>query len=333
MEEMPASILIIGSGLFGLSTAWALTRRPQLTGANITVVDHANGQFPPPDSASVDSSRLVRADYADPDYTALATAAQAEWRRQGPDDLGGQGRYSESGLVLTADEPSRAQAPCWDYVKKSCGNVVNYAASHGHPADAIRAFESKKALKDYLGTHGHVGDWGYLNSLSGWADAGKSMRWLRKRVDATRRVNFVDAEVKYLETEGERVLGARLSDGSTLRADVVVVAAGAWSGELVDLRGIVEATGHPGWRGLFLATGDSGHGFKFLPVLGDKVVDCLLGQGGQLGQKWRWKEVEDEREGRETGGKFRGLVTRDESRGGDPGTILQEELGRDGADP
>ncbi|KAM4062926.1 FAD dependent oxidoreductase [Hirsutella rhossiliensis] len=443
MEQPPASILIIGSGLFGLSTAWELTKRPLFADTAITVVDHAGGQFPPSDSASVDTSRIVRADYADPDYTALATAAQAGWRREGTMSWVARGASS------------------LDYVQKSWKNVVAYATSHGYSADKVRTLESKEALNEYLGTRGHVGDWGYVNTFSGWTDNGKSMRWLYERVKATQRVRFVDAKVKHLETEGDRVVGARLSDGAVLRASVVFVAAGAWSGELVDLRGRVEATGHtlayiditdeelavlskqpavlhvssglfvlpprekvlkvghhgfgyynpqavtsalplspsakrepivvsrpvtrrdgcvsrlprqadanvrralkhlvpvegledrpwrdtrlcwysdtkdgdwlvdwhPGWKGLFLATGDSGHGFKFLPVLGEKVVDCLLGQGGQLGQKWRWREIEDDGEGREVDGKFNRLVTRDGSRGGGPATIWQDELARTG---
>jgi sarcosine oxidase/L-pipecolate oxidase len=88
---------------------------------------------------------------------------------------------------------------------------------------------------------------------------------------------------------------------------------------------------HPGWKGLFIATGDSGHGYKFLPLLGDKILDCMLGNGGALGDKWRWKDVDDDTVGKETNGKFRGLVTMDGSRGGDPGMVLKDELQRESA--
>ena len=456
----PSSILIVGSGVFGLSTAWALTKRPLFVKTAITVVDQAGGQFPPPDSASVDSSRIIRADYADPHYTALATVAQQEWRKQGDDELGGQGRYFESGFVLTANKPTEIEVGTksgMDYTKESWKNVTTYAASNGHPADKIQTLDSRQQLNDCLGTDGHAGDWGYSNALSGWADAGKGMKWLYERVKATGRVKFVDAKVKQLETERDTVVGAKLSDGTILRGDVVLVAAGAWTGELIDVRGRAEATGHvlgyiditeeehavlakqpvvlnlstglfvipprqktlkvarhsfgyfnpgivtnalpehpsssrptlvvsrpattrngglshlpheadvalrralkdlvpvkglesrpwkearlcwysdtkdgdwlvdwhPGWKGLFIATGDSGHGYKFLPILGDKVLDCLIGKGGALGHKWRWKEIEDDTVGKEIDGKFNGLLTRDGSRGGRPGMILQEEL-------
>jgi hypothetical protein len=51
--EIPTSILIVGSGAFGLSTAWALCRNPQYKDTTITVVDRQ--PFPTPDGSSVSS--------------------------------------------------------------------------------------------------------------------------------------------------------------------------------------------------------------------------------------------------------------------------------------
>lgn len=462
MESVPASVLIVGSGVFGLSTAWALTKRPEFVNTTITVVDDARGQFPPPDAASVDSSRIIRPDYSDPDYATLAALAQEEWRKQGDDELGGQGRYTETGFVLTADEPTHVKVgkkSGMEYTKDSWRNAASIAEKSGYPADKVCVLEDADALRKYLGSDGHPGDWGYLNKLSGWADAGKGMTWLYERVKATDRVNFKDSKVNQLVTEGDRVIGASLDNGTVIKADIIIVAAGAWTGSLVDLRGRIEATGqalgyiditeeefqilskqpvvlnltsglfiippqdrvlkiahhsfgyinpetvttalpptpsaerkpivvsrplthrdgkgtrlprradedlrralkdlspvkgleerpwrgtrlcwysdtrdgdwlvdwHPGWKGLFLATGDSGHGYKFLPVLGENIVDCLVGQGGNLGDKWKWKHVEDDGVGREVDGKFNALTTDDGSRGGSPGMMLQEELSK-----
>lgn len=458
-KSPPESILIIGAGVFGLSTAWALTKRPAFAKTIITVLDDCTGQFPPADSASVDSSRIIRADYADRHYTALAATAQEEWRKQGEDDLGGQGRYFESGFVLMADETHQSapgKKTGMDYTKQSWENVAKISEQNGWPSSKIQPLESPEALRKHLGMRGHPGDWGYLNELSGWADAGKAMAWLFDKVKATGKVNFLDGKAEELLTQGNRVIGARLSNGTIETGSVVLVAAGAWSGYLVDLRGRVEATGHalgyveitdeeaaslarqpvvlhltsglfvippkgrmlkvarhsfgyinpttistalpltpesergvivasqpmtsrtraitqlpqeadrdlrralaelvpieglecrpwketrlcwysdtrdgdwlidwhPGWDGLFIATGDSGHGFKFLPVLGDKILDCMLGQGGDLGQKWKWKEADDG-VGREVEGEYQGLVTEDGSRGSCPSMVLMDEL-------
>jgi sarcosine oxidase/L-pipecolate oxidase len=459
--ETPKSILIVGSGVFGLSTAWALTQRAQFDKTTITVVEDGQGKFPAPDAASVDSSRVVRADYADPDYAALAAAAQKEWRKQGDGDLGGLGRYTESGVVVVAREHSTVgpgKKTAMEYVRESWKNVVGLAQQNGELADKIRDFKDTAALKDFLGTSEAVGDWGYLNGLSGWADAGEGMQFLYERVKATGRVDFVDGRVKQLVTEGKRVVGAELEDGSAVKAEVVFVAAGAWTGALVDLRGRAEATGqimgyidlteeefkalenypvvlnlssglfvipprervlkvarhgfgylnpqtittalptspsverkpfvtsrpytsrdgpvtfppeadsalrralrelvplsgldtrpwkqtrlcwysdtrdgdwlvdwHPEWEGLFVATGGSGHAYKFLPVVGEKVVDCMTGQGGELARKWRWKEAVNDEVGSVVDGVYKGLITEDGSRGGAVGMVLKEELAK-----
>src|SRR5688572_23994433 len=109
MQQSPQSVLIIGSGVFGLTTADALSKRAGFENTTITVVDDTfgTGRFPPSDSASVDSSRIIRADYSDPAYSALAAEAQIHWRHQDDHQLGGQGRYSETGFVLTANDTGK----------------------------------------------------------------------------------------------------------------------------------------------------------------------------------------------------------------------------------
>jgi len=455
----PSSILIIGSGIFGLGTAWALARRDIFAQCTITVVDRSDpadpGAFPAPDAASVDTSRIVRADYADPAYAALGAEAQVQWRKQArPTDLGAQGRYHESGLVLVAD-PGPARVPGeivaksdmrgMDYVRSSWANVLSLASYNPDLASSIHELRDTAAIRERLGTGGSSGSWGYINQGSGWADAAASTNWLFNRVKETGRVTFVSGTVSSLKHSGTRVTGAWLSDGRVLTAELVVLAAGAWTGGLVDLSGQATATGqvlgyldlteaeqeklgdmpvilnltsglfiipprnrilkvarhaygylnptlpettqlpsasssppnqpisypitylsdpalsipqegaddlrqalremvpglaerpftktrlcwysdtptgdflvtyHPRYDGLFLATGDSGHGFKFMPVIGDKVVDCIVHNcPPDFIKRWGWKPDTQR------------VVTEDGSRGGQPGLILANEFG------
>ena len=53
-SEIPSSILIVGSGAFGLSTAYALCRNSRYKNTSITVVDRQ--AFPTPDGSSVSTS-------------------------------------------------------------------------------------------------------------------------------------------------------------------------------------------------------------------------------------------------------------------------------------
>lgn len=45
----------------------------------------------------------------------------------------------------------------------------------------------------------------------------------------------------------------------------------------------------PDRSGLIIAAGDSGHGFKFAPVLGDIIADVAEGKSNPLLQKFRWR--------------------------------------------
>ncbi|KAK5144159.1 hypothetical protein LTR04_001659 [Oleoguttula sp. CCFEE 6159] len=433
---IPSSVLILGSGVFGLSTALSLSRHPSFTHSTITLVDRS--AFPAPDSASIDTSRIIRADYADPAYSALAAKASKHWRGE----WGADGRYDEVGLCLVADSGKA------EYVKKSLQNVQGLVKSGARQAgqgragkDSVQVLDSREEIERVMNTSGGSGESGYVNWASGWADAEAAMRYCRRKVEELGRVNFRKAEAKSLLYSGNKVIGVELVDGGKILADLTVVATGAWSGKLVDLRGIASATGqvlaylditqeeqdrlgkipvllnmstgmfvipprdrvlkvarhaygysnptrvphpekhgesmvvslprtkvdepeqwipkegelacrkalremipslgdrpfsytricwytdtpkgdwlithHPCYEGLFLATGGSGHGFKFLPVIGDKVVDCILGKTPEeFKDKWSWPEK----------GKEDGVWTDDGSRGGKKGSVLGEEM-------
>jgi sarcosine oxidase/L-pipecolate oxidase len=236
MTSPPTSIFIVGSGVFGLSTAYALAQRPTYSNTKITVLDRS--PFPSPDGSSIDTSRIVRADYSDPAYAALASAAQSEWRKQGANELGGEGRYTECGLVLVADKGVQGE----EYVRESCENVKNLSSAAGDK-DAIQELATRTEIDAAVGTGGGNGDWGYINRRSGWADAEAGVRFMRSRVEGTGRVTFLQGEAQSLIKDGSKVTGVKLADGQTLKAELVILATGAWTGKLVDLRGRAQATG------------------------------------------------------------------------------------------
>lgn len=48
---------------------------------------------------------------------------------------------------------------------------------------------------------------------------------------------------------------------------------------------------HPQWAGITVATGDSGHGFKFAPVLGKLIADAVEGKPNRWLPKFRWRDA------------------------------------------
>ena len=90
METQQSTYLIVGSGVFGVSTGLALARK--YPDAQITIIDRAAlHRF----TALWDWSKVVRADYADILYAQLALAAKKVWRE---DPLHSE-FYHETGLI------------------------------------------------------------------------------------------------------------------------------------------------------------------------------------------------------------------------------------------
>ncbi|KAH8598747.1 fructosyl amino acid oxidasesarcosine oxidase [Bisporella sp. PMI_857] len=235
----PSSILIIGSGVFGLSTAYALAQRPSYSNTKITIIDRS--PFPAPDSSSIDTSRIIRADYSIPAYSSLAASASTQWRDPSPSSFGANGRYSETGLVLVANKGKQGET----YVQKSYVNVKAATEAAGQ-GKKIEELDSPEKIAQVVGSGGGSGDWGYINRSSGWADAGAAMAHLHSLVVATKRVEFVTATVESLlssPSNPSTIKGVILINGKELYADLTILAAGAWSGSLIDLQGRCTATG------------------------------------------------------------------------------------------
>jgi sarcosine oxidase / L-pipecolate oxidase len=48
---------------------------------------------------------------------------------------------------------------------------------------------------------------------------------------------------------------------------------------------------HPQRAGLTVASGDSGHGFKFAPILGGLIADAVEGKPNRWLSRFRWRDV------------------------------------------
>lgn len=242
-DKPPSSILIVGSGVFGLGTAQAFAENPAFNNTKITLLERFD--FPAPDGSSIDSSRIVRPDYADGAYASLMIEAHKHWRGE----LGKEGRYTESGLCIVTNEDSFDDTAEGgkSYMEKALGNVkgrLGLTCGRREDGGQLESLYNPDDVKRVMGSMGgDCGNRGYVNWTSGWADAEAGVRYVRKQVEKTNRVNFRTAEVKKLHFASDRVEGVELNSGETLTADLVVLATGAWTPRLVDLRGVASATG------------------------------------------------------------------------------------------
>lgn len=230
----PKDILIVGAGVFGLGTAYALAQRPEFSNTKITVLERTD--FPAQDGSSIDSSRIIRADYEDLVYARLMEEAMPYWKA----DFGAQGRFTQSGLCLVSNGQGGSAET---FLQGALTNVTEKLGLR--IGTDVTVFDNEADARKVMGTMGgFVGDRGYVNWTSGWAHAENGIKYMREKVDALNRVHFRTSEVsRLLFKGGNEVLGVELKDGSHLTADLTILATGAWTPKLIDTRGICSATG------------------------------------------------------------------------------------------
>ncbi|WP_420346112.1 NAD(P)/FAD-dependent oxidoreductase [Pelagibius sp.] len=201
-------VLIVGGGIVGLATAWALVRQ----GHNPVLFEQ--GPLPHEGGASYDQHRLIRLPYADQrGYCAMVIDALAAWSRLW-DDLG-ETPYAEIGSLAVSTEED-------DWTDRS--RITLDALSLDY--DTLDAADIH-ARYPFLALP--AGAWGLFNRRGGLLFAAR----------------IVDSLVRYLRHRGvelrdeTRIVGVdpaagclSLADGSRESAEAIVVAAGAWTAKL-----------------------------------------------------------------------------------------------------
>jgi glycine/D-amino acid oxidase-like deaminating enzyme len=371
-------VIVVGGGVFGISAALELQRR----GEWVELID--TGPLPRPEAASTDISKIVRMDYGRDDlYTELMERAWPVWRRW--NETWGETLFHEDGFLVLADGPLGGSGFEHDSLET--------LTSRGH---AVTRMDARSLALRFPAWDGTRYPEGYFNPKAGWAESG---RVLLRMIDEAKargvRVRQGESFGHCIE-EGKRVTGIVTTSGERLVADLVLIAAGAWTPVLLpglaetmwtvaqpvfhlrppdpeqwrppqfpvwaaaisrtgwygfpaNAAGILKLANHgPGRRvhpdaprtiepleeaklrtflteslpalakaplaasktclycdsfdgdffigrdpdrpGLAVAAGDSGHGFKFAPVLGEVIADAIEDKPSRFTDRFRWRE-------------------------------------------
>lgn len=246
-----ARVVVVGAGIFGVGAALALRRR----GADVLLLD------PGPLPESTDISKAVRLDYgADDAYLALMESALEGWRRWNAEAQAREGPlFHEVGVTFLTRSP---MAP-GGFEHESFQRLTQ----RGHGPERLDAAAIRARFPAWS-TGAYVD--GYWNRLGGYAESGRVVaRLLREATTAGVRV-LERHTVERLHEQGSRVAGVVTGEGGVLRADRVVVAAGAWTGHLLPWLGEhLRAVGQPVFH---LAPADPGpYQAACFPVFGADI--------------------------------------------------------------
>ncbi|KAI4864383.1 sarcosine oxidase [Hypoxylon rubiginosum] len=226
------SYIVVGAGVFGTSTALHLITR--FPGVSVTLVDRDNWDAIRRVAASWDWNKVVRADYRDPAYCALALAAQDVWRA----DPLWRPFYRESGVY-------------WISRTGFARDVLDNYARLGRPTDGrLYALPVAEARKRYAGVFDGADYTGVesvlVNTTSGWADAKGALRAITERA-VQLGVKFVTAEIAALEFDAEGgCVGVRTTGGEIYTAEHTILSTGAFTPKL--LENVAESTGKDDFR-------------------------------------------------------------------------------------
>ncbi|KAF7194289.1 L-pipecolate oxidase [Pseudocercospora fuligena] len=110
-----------------------------------------------------------------------------------------------------------------------------------------------------------------------------------RRSSVGKELSYPKTEVDKIPLEAMRVLRSFVQENlpELLDLDLSNLRL-CWYTDSVDNSFLIDYV--PGVEGLVVASGGSGHGFKFLPVLGEHVVDVIEGKETEYTRLFKWKE-------------------------------------------
>ncbi|KAK6429351.1 hypothetical protein LTR95_014501 [Oleoguttula sp. CCFEE 5521] len=214
------SYLIVGAGVFGVSTAYHLIQK--YPNASVSIVDRDAYDATSRVAASWDWNKVVRADYDDLVYCKLGLEAQEVFLN----DPLWQPYFHQTGIYWMCRS---------DYASEVIGNYKQMGRE-----GELKAVPVAEAKEMYGGVFGDADIRDVkevlVNRGSGWAAPGVCL------VAVTRKalelgVKYVVAETESLafSNDGTRCTGIKTSKGETLSADHIILSTGAYTPKLLEL--------------------------------------------------------------------------------------------------
>ncbi|MEL6271858.1 MAG: FAD-dependent oxidoreductase [Chloroflexota bacterium] len=225
---MQQKIIVVGAGIFGVTAALELKSR----GHDVSIFDP--GPIPHPEASSTDITKMIRMDYGtDTLYYNMMEQAFEGWRAWNAE--WGEDLFHEDGFLLMRKDPFAPgiyEQDCFDELTK-----------RGHNPTRVN---SEKLAADHPMWNAEVYADGYRNDVAGWAQSGRVVEKLSERMREVGISIHEGAAMQSLLQSDGTVTGIVTADGIEHTADVVIVAAGAWTPVLLpELEDVMWPTGHP----------------------------------------------------------------------------------------
>ncbi|KAJ5525926.1 FAD dependent oxidoreductase [Penicillium frequentans] len=221
MSVMESDVLIVGAGIFGVSTAYHLAKQTS-NPSSITILDRDHP--PSTAAASTDLNKIIRADYSDALYMDLAFEAIDDWKNNPL--FATAGVYHETGWISMGERGNDLTS-----------TIRNNFKISGRP-DLTKDMTEEEVRSNWGGILKDADltpfDSYYFNPSAGWADAGSALKIMAD--EAIRMgVQYKVDEAKRLVLDQHGVRGVQTKGGNLYKAKKIILATGAWTSELMTL--------------------------------------------------------------------------------------------------
>ncbi|KAI9728021.1 MAG: hypothetical protein M1834_007835 [Cirrosporium novae-zelandiae] len=218
-SDINTSVLILGAGTFGLSTAYHLSKSGY---KNITVLEKGSS-VPSEFSAGNDLNKIIRAEYEDPFYAELALDAIKEWQSPlfAP-------YYHQNGYLLatSATAPAKSKAT----LQRSLSSI----SSHPAFADQIIPINKRDTISSLVPVFDGPMAWtGYFNKRAGYAHAADAMRAVYSACIALGVTFHLDDGVTEILYSGNKCIGASTASGKQYKSPLTIICLGASAASLI----------------------------------------------------------------------------------------------------
>ncbi|KAK2611926.1 hypothetical protein QQS21_002032 [Conoideocrella luteorostrata] len=219
MASAHSSFIIVGAGVFGVSTAYHLIK--QYPKASVTIVDRDNYDADHRVAASWDWNKVMRADYQDPVYCELALEAQDVFTS----DPLWKPFFHQTGLYWMCGR---------DYARNCMANFERLGRTTGITVwsveEARKMFGGLFEASDYTDVEQVL-----VNETSGWVASTDCLRAVTQRI-LELGVKYVSEEVATLLLDRDgNCIGVQTATERQLRGSHVILCTGAFTPKLLEL--------------------------------------------------------------------------------------------------
>lgn len=222
--------LVMGGGIFGLTTAIELAKRKYKVGLiNPDSIPHHL-------AASTDVSKIVRMEYgSDQEYFRMAELSIERWRAW--NDLFGEELYHEVGLLMLCKNKMDSGHQAFE--KASYDNLL--AAGY-----APERLDAQKLKERFPTINNDIYQDASYNAHAGYAESGKVIEKLAAYARSLEVEIHEQQTAHHLMVERGHLQAVKTKEGETFYGGHAIVAAGAHTPYLLpELQPYMKATGHP----------------------------------------------------------------------------------------